>query len=107
MKLALSHQGYALLDVLDPDTTHADRALAWLANNTYKLEDNADGERLIDHVEAMNLAFEAKPYPLGVLYDCRNLPTLEEGLPSWQSDDRPLFQRAVPLDAVWEYIKKL
>lgn len=107
MKRALSHQGYALLDILSPDAPDPHRARAWLADNTYKLEDNVDGERLIDHVEAMNLAFEAKPYPLGVLYDCRNLPTLEESLAPWQKDDRPLFERAVPLDAIWEHMKNL
>ena len=107
MKRALSHQGYALLDILSPDAPEIHTARAWLADNTYKLEDNVDGERLIDHVEAMNLAFEAKPYPLGVLYDCRNLPTLEEGLAPWQKDGRPLFERAVPLDAIWQYMKNL
>ncbi|MDR2180298.1 MAG: 2-oxoacid ferredoxin oxidoreductase [Synergistaceae bacterium] len=109
MKRAMIHQGYALLDILVPDVLDvpgADKE-RWLADNTYKLEDNIDGERLIDHVEAMNLAFEAKPYPLGVLYDCRNLPTLEEGLAPWQKDDRPLSQREAPLDAVWEYMKNL
>ncbi|MDR1376409.1 MAG: hypothetical protein LBJ22_02765, partial [Synergistaceae bacterium] len=88
-----------------PQAPDAKTALAWLAKNTYKLEDNIGGERLIDHVEAMNLAFEAEPYPLGILYDCKNLPTLEESLIAWQKDDRPLAQRPAPLEAVWEYMK--
>ncbi|MDR1621483.1 MAG: hypothetical protein LBS00_03805 [Synergistaceae bacterium] len=109
MRQALLHQGYALVDVIGPKAagaTDADGALAWLADNTYKLEDNIGGERLIDHVEAMNLAFE-EPYPLGVLYDCKNLSTLEENLPSWQNDNRPLFLRPARLEAVLEYMKNL
>ncbi|MDR1979607.1 MAG: 2-oxoacid ferredoxin oxidoreductase [Synergistaceae bacterium] len=106
MKRAILHQGYALLDVLRPNTPDDGKARAWLAENTYKLEDNTDGERLIDHVEAMNLAFEAEPYPLGVLYECKNLPTLEESL-TRQNDDRPLFQRTPPLEAIREYMDTL
>jgi 2-oxoglutarate ferredoxin oxidoreductase subunit beta len=106
MKRAISHQGYALLDIFSPEAG-AGTVSDWLAKNTYRLEDNVDGERLIDHVEAMNLAFEAEPYPLGVLYDCKNLPTLDENLIPWRKDGRPLFQCAPPPEAVWEYMRNL
>ena len=109
-KRAILHKGYALVDVFQPCVSFNKlHTWQWYAENTYKLQEKEqEHERdLTDHVAAMHLAFEADPYPLGVIYEQKDLPPFEEGLPPWLHDDRPLYERAAPLKAVRDFIEHM
>ncbi len=105
IKRAIRHRGFALVDIFQPCVSfNRINTWQWFAANTYKIE-NGDRD-LSDHVAAMHLAFEAEPYPLGILYEQNDLPTFEEGLAPWQNDDLPLYERAAPLKAVRDLLEK-
>ncbi len=103
IKRAILHKGYALLDIFQPCVSFNKlNTWQWFAANTYKLNDDRD---LTDHVAATHLAFEAEPYPLGILYEHKDLPVFEEGLAPWlDGDTAPLCEREAPTKAVQDFI---
>lgn len=105
IKKAILHKGYALVDIFQPCVSfNKINTWQWFAANTYKIDEAHD---TADHVSAMHLAFEAEPYPLGVLYEQQDLPTFEEGLAPWQKNNLPLFQRLAPLEAVRKFLDQM
>lgn len=94
MKLAITHKGFALLDILQPCVTfNRINTFQWYKQRVYKLDDSYDPTD-------RRLAFEKSlewgdRIPIGVIY-INNRPTYEEQLP--QLKDGPLYK--VPITGI-------
>ena len=94
LKEAITHHGYALVDVLQPCVTfNKVNTHRWFRENSYYLEDSHDTK---DRVEAFRRATEKDKLPLGVFYKNEGKQTFEENLGVYATNDTPVHQR--PLD---------
>ncbi len=94
-KAALTHQGYALVDILQPCVTfNKINTYRWFQEHTYPLEEGYDCS---DRQAAFARACEAEQLPLGIFYRVTGRKTFEEQLAAYREDQRPLYQR--PLEA--------
>lgn len=90
---ALQHDGYALVDVLQPCVTfNRPSAYDFYNPRVYKLQD--EGHDPTDKVAAWQKAFEwGERIPLGIFYQIQGQPTYEAQVPALQAGplvDRPL-----------------
>ncbi|HOO90358.1 MAG TPA: thiamine pyrophosphate-dependent enzyme [Syntrophales bacterium] len=91
IKKALSHRGYAMVDILQPCVTfNKVNTYKWFQDHTYYLEDSHDP---FDRVEAFRRAIEKDRLPLGIFYMHPDKPTFDETLPVYRRDAAPLFRR--------------
>ena len=98
IKKAITHKGYALLDIFQPCVTYNKvNTYAWFKENTYTLEDSYDPT---DRLAAFRKVTEPGKLPLGVLYLGESRPVFEETLSAYRHDSRPLYQRTVDMDAL-------
>lgn len=96
VKAALTHHGYALIDILQPCVTFNQlNTYQWFQENSYTLEEGYDCG---DRQTAFARACETERLPLGIFYRDQGRPTFEEQLSAYRKDPRPLHQR--PLDAI-------
>lgn len=66
LKAAFLHNGYALVDILQPCVTfNKINTYQWFKENSYRLDDDHD---TTDLAGAMQKAMEGIPMPIGVLY---------------------------------------
>ena len=94
LKEAITHHGYALVDVLQPCVTfNKVNTHRWFRENSYYLEDSHDTK---DRVEAFRRATEKDKLPLGVFYKNEGKATFEENLGVYATNETPVHQR--PLD---------
>ncbi|MCJ2541051.1 MAG: thiamine pyrophosphate-dependent enzyme, partial [Candidatus Thermoplasmatota archaeon] len=94
LKEAITHHGYALVDVLQPCVTfNKVNTHRWFRENSYYLEDSHD---TLDRVEAFSRATEKDKLPLGVFYKNKGKRTFEENLGVYATNETPVHQR--PLD---------
>ncbi len=94
LKEAITHHGYALVDVLQPCVTfNKVNTHRWFRENSYYLEDSHD---TLDRVEAFRRATEKDKLPLGVFYKNEGKRTFEENLGVYATYETPVHQR--PLD---------
>ena len=94
VKEAITHRGYALVDVLQPCVTfNKVNTHRWFRDNSYYMDEAHDPA---DRVEAFRRATEADRLPLGVFYRTEGRRTFEENLGVYATDDTPVSQR--PLD---------
>ena len=94
LKEAITHHGYALVDVLQPCVTfNKVNTHRWFRENSYYLEDSHD---TLDRVEAFRRATEKDKLPLGVFYKNEGKRTFEENLGVYATNETPVHQR--PLD---------
>ena len=94
LKEAITHHGYALVDVLQPCVTfNKVNTHRWFRENSYYLEDSHDTK---DRVEAFRRATEKDKLPLGVFYKSEGKATFEENLGVYATNETPVHQR--PLD---------
>jgi len=106
---ALSHRGYALLDVMQPCVSfNRPMSYDWYRERVYKVED--EGHDASDRSAALAKAFEYPGdgrIPTGILYRTEDVPAYEEGLPALAQG--PLWEqplRTKPLDAYRELLNK-
>ena len=100
-KRAISHRGFALVDVFQPCVTYNRvNTYQWFREHTYYLEDSYDPS---DRVEAFKKALETDKLPLGVFYVNRK-PTFEENLSLYRKSLEPLHRRKVNMDVIGELI---
>lgn len=91
LKRAITHRGYALVDVLQPCVTYNKvNTYAWFKENVYYLDDAHDPK---DRVAAFRRATERGKLPLGVFYTSPDKPTFEDNSGAYRTDKRPLWQR--------------
>ncbi len=94
LKEAITHHGYALVDVLQPCVTfNKVNTHRWFRENSYYLEDSHNPK---DRVEAFRRATEKDKLPLGVFYKNEGKRTFEENLGVYATNETPVHQR--PLD---------
>ncbi len=95
IKKAVTHKGYALVDIFQPCVTYNKvNTYAWFKENTYYLDDTHDPS---DREAAFRKATEPGRFPLGVIYLNRNKSVFEETLIAYRHDDRPLYQWTVDM----------
>jgi 2-oxoglutarate ferredoxin oxidoreductase subunit beta len=98
IKKAITHKGYALVDIFQPCVTYNKvNTYAWFKENTYTLENSYDPS---DRQAAFKKATEPGKHPLGVLYLDEGRPVFEDTLDAYRQDSRPLYQRTVDMDAL-------
>ncbi len=96
MKKAITHKGYALLDILQPCVTFNKlNTYQWFKDHTYYLDDSHDPH---DRAAAFRKATETEKLPLGVFYISPEKPTFEECTGVYEQDPRPLYERDVDLE---------
>jgi len=91
IKKALTHKGYALVDIFQPCVTfNKINTHKWFKENTYYLEDSYDAG---DRMQAFEKAAQTDKFPLGVIYTNPNKPVFEESLDTYSEDSTPVIKR--------------
>jgi len=97
LKAAFRHNGYALVDILQPcPTFNNTNTYHWFKENSYVLDDTHDSS---DFNAALQKAFEFSPMPLGIIYQDKS--------------SRDIFERSIrgkdakPLHAVSHDVSKI
>ncbi|HPA84278.1 MAG TPA: thiamine pyrophosphate-dependent enzyme [Deltaproteobacteria bacterium] len=105
IKKAVTHKGYALVDIFQPCVTYNKvNTYAWFKENTYYLDDTHDPS---DREAAFRKATEPGRFPLGVIYLNRNKSVFEETLIAYRHDDRPLYQRTVDMGVLKDLVDSM
>jgi len=93
LKKAITHRGYALVDILHPCVTFNKlNTYEWFKQHTYYLEPTHDPS---DRIAAFRRATETEKLPLGIFYINPHKPTFEENVGIYRDDKRPLHQRTL------------
>ncbi len=99
LKQAITHRGYALVDILQPCVTfNKINTYQWFKDNTYQFEEHGPTDRM----EAFRVATDMERLALGVVY-LNPKQTFAETTGVYAEDDSPLFERSVDM----EKLKKL
>jgi len=90
LKAAIQHEGYALVDILQPCVTFNKlNTHQWFKDNTYYLEDHDSSDRQ----RAFEKATQADKLPLGIFYVNPEKTPFEENIGTYREDDSPLYER--------------
>ena len=101
IKKAISHKGYAFVDILQPCVTYNKmNTYQWFKENTYYLEASHDP---YDRMEAFRRASEVEKLPLGIFY-LNPRPAFDEKLSVYQESKAPLYKRSPDLKKLSELI---
>ena len=91
LKMAISHKGYALVDILQPCVSfNKVNTSQWFKENTYYLEVSHNPE---NRDEALKISLQQDRLPLGVIYRCVGKRTFEENVGVYDRDQTPLSLR--------------
>jgi 2-oxoglutarate ferredoxin oxidoreductase subunit beta len=91
LKKAITHKGYALVDIFQPCVTfNKINTWQWFKEHTYYLEDSYDPH---DRSAAFKRAIETDKLPLGIFYINPNKSVFEDNVGIYREDKRPLFER--------------
>lgn len=89
LKRAITHKGYALVDVFQPCVTFNKlNTYQWFRNNTYYLDDSYDPH---NRSEAFKKAIETDKLPLGIFYVNFGRKTFEVNTNACRKNDKPLY----------------
>jgi 2-oxoglutarate ferredoxin oxidoreductase subunit beta len=103
-KKAITHKGYALVDVFQPCVTfNRINTWQWFKENTYYLEDSYDPR---DRSAAFKKATESGKMPLGVFYINPNKAIFEDQIGIYNEEKRPLFERQPDYNRLQKLIDK-
>jgi len=103
-KKAITHKGYALVDVFQPCVTfNKVNTYQWFKDKTYYLDNS---HNFYDRRQAFNRAIEEDKLPLGVFYINPDKKTFEENIGIYDKDDTPLFKRDVDYKKLEALINK-
>jgi 2-oxoglutarate ferredoxin oxidoreductase subunit beta len=103
MKKAITHKGYALLDIFQPCVTYNKlNTYQWFKEHTYYLDESHDPH---NRMQAFEKALQKDRLPLGVFYMSPPKPTFEDNTGVYQQDDHPLHERDVDLDKLQDLIQ--
>jgi len=104
IKRAISHKGYALVDIFQPCVSfNKVNTYKWFKESTYYLDDSYDPA---DRMAAFEKAIETDRLPLGVFYVNPGRPTFEESLNIYRDDATPLMKREPSLNLLDDLIGK-
>ena len=102
IKAAIEHPGYALVDIFQPCVTfNKVNTFKWFKEQTYDLQDHNPGNRQ----NALALAFEAEPFPLGIFYRQKDKPTFEQQLPAYQDGKKNIVQTGIDQEKIRKLIE--
>jgi 2-oxoglutarate ferredoxin oxidoreductase subunit beta len=105
VKKAISHKGFALLDIFQPCVTYNRvNTYQWFKENTYYLDDSHDPT---DRMAAFAKAIEGPKFPLGVIYSNPGRTTFEDSTGVYEEDSRPLYERSVDYSRLEREIRSL
>ena len=91
LKSAITHRGYALVDILQPCTSfNRVQTRRWLKEHTYYLDHSHDPS---DRVRAFQRAIETNKMALGILYRNAAKTTFEDNLSVYEKTKTPLHER--------------
>jgi 2-oxoglutarate ferredoxin oxidoreductase subunit beta len=91
LKMAISHKGYALVDILQPCVSfNKMNTFQWFKENTYYLENSYNPE---DRNEALQISLRQDRLPLGVIFKSKGKKTFEENTGVYDKDKTPLALR--------------
>jgi len=91
MKQAISHKGYALIDILQPCVSfNKVNTFKWFKDNTYALDDSHDPT---DRQAAFARATESDRLPLGVFYRNDGKAAFDENLWVYRERKEPVIHR--------------
>jgi len=103
-KNAITHRGYALVDVFQPCVTfNKHNTYQWFKDNTYYLDESYDCHNR-DH--AFSKATEIDKLPLGIFYKSPDKSTFEDNVGIYEEDDSPLFRQNLDYQKLETLIKK-
>ena len=90
LKQAISHKGYALVDILQPCVSfNKINTFKWFKEHSYYLDDSYDAQ---DKDMAFQKATEKGRLPLGVFYCIEGKPSFEEFLNPYKTSSVPLYK---------------
>jgi 2-oxoglutarate ferredoxin oxidoreductase subunit beta len=90
-KKAITHKGYALVDVFQPCVTfNKSNTWQWFKEHTYYLDGSHNPA---DRVAAFKKATETDKLPLGIFYTSPDKSAFEDNVGVYHDDKRPLFER--------------
>ena len=99
MKMAIKHKGYSMIDIFQPCVSfNKVNTWQWLAGATRPLDLARDAS---DKLEAMSLAMESEPYPVGIIYRSEPSGSFEDfQAPYENGDSSPLYSRKPAIEAI-------
>ena len=104
IKKALSHKGYALVDIFQPCVSfNKINTYEWFKEHTYNLEDSYDPG---DRIGAFEKAVETNKFPIGVIYANPEKATFEESLDLYGEDLTPVIKRDRDLTKLQQLIDR-
>jgi len=102
IKKAILHEGYALVDILQPCVTYNKvNTYQWFKENTYYLDESHDPR---NRMEAFKRATEEEKLPLGIFYT-HPKPIFEKELGAYQDNREPLYRRGPDLQKLSAWIE--
>jgi 2-oxoglutarate ferredoxin oxidoreductase subunit beta len=105
VKRAISHRGFALLDIFQPCVTYNRvNTYQWFTENTYYLDETHDP---MDRNAAFAKAIEGPKFPLGVIYTNPERSIFEDSTGVYVEDGRPLHERGVDYERLARQISSL
>jgi 2-oxoglutarate ferredoxin oxidoreductase subunit beta len=103
-KSAITHKGYALVDVFQPCVTfNKVNTYQWFKEHCYYLEDSHDR---FDRNAAFKRATETQKLPLGIFYINPNKRSFEENIEVYHDDKRPLYDRELDIERLAALVDK-
>jgi 2-oxoglutarate ferredoxin oxidoreductase subunit beta len=104
MKQAISHEGYALVDIFQPCVSfNKVNTYEWFKEHTYYIEESYDPH---DRIRAFEKAVETEKYPIGVIYTSPEKATFEESLNVYEEDPMPVIRRERDFQKLQEFIDR-
>lgn len=103
LKKALTHKGYALVDIFQPCTSFNKlNTYKWFEERIYYLEEHDPTDRN----EAFKKATEREKLPLGIFYINANKKVFEENIETYSEKQQPLYQRAPDIGKLRNLVDK-
>jgi 2-oxoglutarate ferredoxin oxidoreductase subunit beta len=104
IKKAIQHEGYALVDILQPCVTFNKlNTYQWFKDNCYWLDDSYKAD---NKVEAFELALESQRLALGIFYQDKGRKSFTENTGTYVDDNRAMFEREVDRDKLQALVEK-
>jgi len=91
MKKAITHKGYALVDIFQPCITfNKINTYEWFKKHTYYMDSTHD---ITNRLESFKKSIEIAKLPLGIFYKNKNKKNFEQNLKIYTKNKKPLYQR--------------
>ena len=104
MQQAISHKGYALVDIFQPCVSfNKVNTYEWFKAHTYYIEESYDPH---DRIRAFEKAVETEKFPIGVIYTSPEKATFEESLNVYEEDPTPVIRRERDFQKLQEFIDR-